>query len=128
MRDASAFVDRLQSLAVTVKDRSGEAKLRLGKVPVDDPAHNKPRAALKVLVRSLNGRLRETLETLQEARSIADAALVAHNRELEGGAAAVEDVAVAESHLAALIADAEEEARERRARIHSHTPPCTYIF
>ena len=82
MHDASAFVERLQSLAVAVKDRAAEAKLRLGKVPEDDPVYNKPRAALKVLVRSLNGRLRETLETLQEARAIADAALLAHNREL----------------------------------------------
>ena len=50
MRDASAFVDRLQSLAVTVRYRASEAKLRLGKIPEDDPLHAKLRAALRVLV------------------------------------------------------------------------------
>ena len=43
-------------------------KARLGKIPEGDDAYTKPRARLKVLARSLNARLRETLESLQEAR------------------------------------------------------------
>jgi len=53
--------------------------VRLGKIPegVDD-AYTKPRARLKVLVRSLNARLRETLESLQEARRERGASYTRH--------------------------------------------------
>ena len=43
------------------------------------------------VARSLNGRLRETLEALQEGKAIADAALVAGKRGVQGCHSRVSD-------------------------------------
>ena len=111
MADASALVDALQSVAVTVKDRASEAKRRLGVMEetTEDGTIEKGHPALRVTTRLLNARLRETLDALVRAREIADSALLARHREMEGGAGAEPDVERARGELRDLLEEVQEE-------------------
>ena len=118
---ASALVDRLQSVAVTLRDRASEAKRRARHLIATPTSSADARASipkLKVLVRLLNARLRDVLDALTKARAITDAALVAYHRRgavesASGSETTSSSIAVAlveaEDALEALSLDAEEE-------------------
>jgi hypothetical protein len=118
---ASALVDRLQSVAVTLRDRASEAKRRARHLIATPTSSADARASipkLKVLARLLNARLRDVLDALTKARSITDAALVAYHRRgavesASGSETTSSSIAVAlveaEDALEALSLDAEEE-------------------
>ena len=114
---AGRAIDRLQALAVAVRALASDAKARLDALPDenddDRPETVKARASLRVLARVARGRLRDTLDALQDARAAADAALVAHHRRRQGDEAAAreatEEVARAAATLAAILEEAEED-------------------
>ena len=114
---AGRAIDRLQAFAVAVRALASDAKARLDALPDENddgrPETVKARASLRVLARVARGRLRDTLDALQDARAATDAALVAHHRRRQGdeptAREATEDVARAATILATVLEEAEED-------------------
>ena len=70
---AGRAIDRLQAFAVAVRALASDAKARLDALPDENddgrPETVKARASLRVLARVARGRLRDTLDALQDARA-----------------------------------------------------------
>jgi hypothetical protein len=78
--EVAAVIERLQSLAVVVKDRASACGAQLASHQTssspDSDANSAAVKKLRMISRALNGRLKDTMDALTELKRIADDALV----------------------------------------------------
>ena len=115
---AGAAIETLQGHATNVHGLDAEARARLDNLPPptdDDPSDVvKLRSKLRVMQRSLHGRLRGTLKSLEQMRGNVDTALLAHHRfktAKDDGekSEAAEEVQKISSDLDEILEDAEDD-------------------
>ena len=115
---AGAAIETLQGHATNVRGLDAEARARLDNLPPptdDDPSDVvKLRSKLRVMQRSLHGRLRGTLKSLEQMRGNVDTALLAHHRfktAKDDGekSEAAEEVQKISSDLDEILEDAEDD-------------------
>ena len=109
--EVAAVIERLQSLAVVVKDRASACGAQLASHQTspshDNDANSAAVKKLRMISRALNGRLKDTMDALTELKRIADDALVLTREDDagEGGDRALES-------LRARFAEAVENAED----------------
>ena len=108
--EVAAVIERLQSLAVVVKDRASACGAQLAShqtSPSNNDANSAAVKKLRMISRALNGRLKDTMDALTELKRIADDALVLTREDDagEGGDRALES-------LRARFAEAVENAED----------------
>ena len=109
--EVAAVIERLQSLAVVVKDRASACGAQLASHQTssspDSDANSAAVKKLRMISRALNGRLKDTMDALTELKRIADDALVLTREDDagEGGDRALES-------LQARFAEAVENAED----------------